>query len=124
MFALKDRTRLWLGLALVAIGIVVAMVGYAGVRDESDAALQLPYLLSAGVTSVALIGLGLVALRSHDDRVVFQRMGEMEEMVGELRESNSYLTRMLEAALLPDDVINLDGVKVVSGGNRSTSQVH
>jgi hypothetical protein len=51
-------------------------------------------------------------------------MGEMERTVGELRESNSYLTRMLEAALLPDDVINLDGVKVVSGGNRSTSQVH
>ncbi len=111
MFALKDRTRLWLGLALVAAGMVVALIGYAGVRDESDTALQMPYLLSAGIGSIALIGLGLVGLRSHDDRMVFERIGEMERAVGALRESNGYLTQMLEAALLPDDAINLDDAK-------------
>ncbi|HMC04717.1 MAG TPA: hypothetical protein VKJ83_04520 [Actinomycetota bacterium] len=103
MLALKDRTRLWLGLGLVAAGLLVALAGYLGVHNESDTALQLPYVMSAGTGALALLGLGLVAMRSHDDRVMLERLEATERTLTTLRDSNEYLTRLLEGALLPDD---------------------
>lgn len=100
---ISDRSRFWLGTILVVAGAAVLLAGYAQVRDESDVALQMPSILTAGFFAFALTGLGFVALRSHDDRAFVVRMSEMERTLGELRESNEYLTQMLEAALLPDD---------------------
>jgi len=100
---ISDRSRFWLGTILVLAGAAVLLAGYAQVRDESDVSLQMPSVLTAGFFAFALTALGLVALRSHDDRAFVVRLSEMERTLGELRESNEYLTQMLEAALLPDD---------------------
>ena len=48
--------------AVTAIGVVVVLVGYLGVRNESDVALQIPYLLSGGLGGLTLVGLGAVCL--------------------------------------------------------------
>jgi hypothetical protein len=103
MRSITDRSRVWLGTILVAAGAAVLLAGYAQVRDESDISLQMPYVLTAGFFAFALTGLGLVSLRSHDDHAFVSRLGEMERTLAELRESNEYLTQMLEAALLPDE---------------------
>jgi hypothetical protein len=103
MLAFKHHTRLWLGIGLVAAGMVVALTGYLGVHDESETALQLPYVMSAGIGAVALLGLGLVAMRSHDDRMLLERLDATERSLTALRDRNEYLTRLLEGALLSDD---------------------
>ena len=103
MRPISDRSRFWLGTSLVAAGAAVLLAGYVQVRDESDIALQMPYVLTAGFFAFALTGLGLASLRSHDDHAFAGRIGDMERTLDTLRESNEYLTEMLEAALLPDD---------------------
>jgi hypothetical protein len=106
MLVLKSRTRLWLGLGLVAAGMLVAVAGYLGVHNESDTALQLPYVMSAGIAALALLGLGLVAMRSDDDRLVLDRLQATERSLTALQDSNAYLTRLLEGALLSDDQLS------------------
>ena len=103
MRPILDRTRFWLGAVLVAAGAAVLVAGYAQVRNESDISLQMPYVLTAGFFAFALTSLGLVSLRSHDDHAFLTRLGEIERTLDEVRETNEYLTQMLEAALLPDD---------------------
>ena len=103
MLALRERTRMLLGLGLVAAGLLVALAGYLGVRNESDTALQMPFVMSAGISALLLLGLGLVALRSQDDRILLQRMETMERSLADMKESNEYLGHLLEAALLPDE---------------------
>jgi hypothetical protein len=106
MLALRNHTRLWLGIGLVAAGMVVALTGYLGVHDESETALQLPYVMSAGIGAVALLGLGMVAMRSHDDRMLLERLDATERSLTALRDRNEYLTRLLEGALLSDDQLS------------------
>ena len=106
MRPITDRSRFWLGTILVAAGAAVLLAGYVQVRDESDIALQMPYVLTAGFFAFALTGLGLAALRSHDDQAVAGRLVDMERTLDDLRESNEYLTQMLEAALLPDEELS------------------
>lgn len=103
MRPITDRSRFWLGTILVAAGAAVLLAGYLQVRDESDLALQMPYALTAGFFAFALTGLGLASLRSYDDHTFAGRLIDMERTLDDLRESNEYLTQMLEAALLPDD---------------------
>ena len=54
---------------LTVLGIVVVLVGYLGVRNEADVALQIPYLLSGGLGGLALVGLGALGLLQHQLRV-------------------------------------------------------
>src|SRR5687767_5231475 len=54
--------------ALTAIGVVVVLVGYLGVRNESDVALQIPYLLSGGLGGLVLVGLGALGLLQYQLR--------------------------------------------------------
>ena len=54
--------------ALTALGVVVVLVGYLGVRNESDVALQIPYLLSGGLGGLALVGLGALGLLQYQLR--------------------------------------------------------
>ena len=55
--------------ALTALGVVVVLVGYLGVRNESDVALQIPYLLSGGLGGLALVGLGALGLLQYQLRL-------------------------------------------------------
>lgn len=49
------------GGALLVAGVVVVLIGYIGIRDESSVELQLPYLASGGIGGLALVGLGISA---------------------------------------------------------------
>ena len=101
---LQDRSRLLVGGALVVIALVVLIVGYANIRDEIDVPAQMPYVLTAGVGSLILTGVGMVVMRSQEDRAILDRLGELETTNEDLRERLDYLTQLLEAALLPDAI--------------------
>lgn len=50
---------LYVAAAVLAVAGVLALLGgYVGLRNESDVALQLPYLLSGGVVGIFLLGAG------------------------------------------------------------------
>ena len=101
---LQDRSRLLVGGALVVVSLVVLIVGYANIRDEIDVPAQMPYVLTAGVGSLILTGVGMVIMRSQEDRAILDRLGELETTNEDLRERLDYVTQLLEAALLPDGV--------------------
>ncbi len=105
---LQDRSRLLVGGALVVVSLVVLIIGYANIRDEIDVPAQMPYVLTAGVGSLILTGVGMVIMRSQEDRAILDRLGELETTNEDLRERLDYLTRLLEAALLPEGVVEVD----------------
>lgn len=89
---------------LVVAALVVLVIGYARVRDEIQVAAQLPYLLTGGIGALVLTALGMVVLRSHHDGAVCDQLGLLEATSHELRGRVDYLSELLEAAFLPDDV--------------------
>ena len=68
--------RLAAGL-LTAAGVVSVLIGYLQLRDESYVVLQLPYLMSAGVGGLVLVGLGALALIQYQMRVQARRYAEV-----------------------------------------------
>lgn len=100
----QERGRLVIGGVLVVLALVVLIVGYANIRNEIDVPAQMPYVLSAGVGALILTGVGMVVIRSQDDRAVLDRVAAVEASNEDLRERLDYLTQLLEAALLPDEV--------------------
>ncbi len=72
--------------ALTAIGVVAVLIGYLGVRDQSDLALQIPYLVSGGLGGLALVGLGALALIQYQMRVQARRFTEMIESLDEWKD--------------------------------------
>lgn len=63
------------------LGLVAIVIGYLGVRDESDIVLQLPYLASGGVGGLALIGIGAMALIRAQMREQTARFAEVTEQL-------------------------------------------
>jgi hypothetical protein len=100
----RDHARQLVAGALVVAALVVLTIGYANIRDEIQVAAQMPYVLTGGIGALILTGLGMVVLRSQDDKAVLDRLGVVEATNDELRERVDYLTQLLETALLPDDV--------------------
>ena len=62
---------------LAALGVVVLLVGYLGVRNESDTALQMPYVVSGGLGGLGLMALGALALLHHHLRIQARRYAEI-----------------------------------------------
>lgn len=100
---LRDHSRQLVGGVMCVVALVVLLIGYANIRDEIQVAAQMPYVLTGGVGALLLAGLGMVVIRSQDDKAVLDRLGELETTNDELRERVDYLTQLLEAALLPDE---------------------
>ena len=101
---LRDYTRQLMGGVLCLVALVALLIGYANIRDEIQVAVQMPYVLTGGVGALLLAGLGMVVIRSQDDKTILDRLGELESTNDELRERVDYLTQLLETALLPDEV--------------------
>jgi hypothetical protein len=76
--------RPYLGWVLAAAGAVALFVGWFGVSGESLTAKQIPYLVSAGLTGVALFIMAGVFLATDDIRRQFERIGELERKVDDL----------------------------------------
>jgi len=100
----RDHARQLVAGVLVAAALVVLIIGYANIRDEIQVAAQMPYVLTGGIGALILTGLGMVVLRSQDDKNVLDQLSVLEATNDELRERVDYLTQLLETALLPDDV--------------------
>jgi hypothetical protein len=100
----RDHARQLIAAVLVVAALVVLIIGYANIRDEIQVAAQMPYVLTGGIGALILTGLGMVVLRSQDDKAVLDQLGILEATNDELRERVDYLTQLLETALLPDDV--------------------
>ena len=118
----RDHTRQLVAVALLVVAVVILVIGYSNIRDEINVAAQMPYVLTGGVGALILTGLGMVILRSQDDKTILDRLGSVEASNDELRERVDYLTQLLEAALLPDDATVSGKVepKIVSSGRTTT----
>jgi hypothetical protein len=106
----REHTRQLIGGGLVLAAVVVLLVGYISIRDEIYVAVQMPYVLIGGVGALLLAGLGMVVIRSQDDKAVLDRLAEVESTNYQLKERVDYLAQLLEAALLPDDSAEVRGV--------------
>jgi hypothetical protein len=73
--------------ALTVLGVVAVLIGYLGVRDQSDLALQVPYLVSGGLGGLALIGLGALALIQYQMRLQARRFIELTESLDEWKDA-------------------------------------
>lgn len=69
---------------LLLAGVIVLFVGWYGASGSPYAEEQIPYLISAGFSALALIGLGATAWLSSDLRDEWYRLRELERVVGEL----------------------------------------
>ncbi len=77
----------WIGLVACAAGFVLLLIAWSQVAGETNVALQLPYLVSAGFTGVALIMVGLtivnVAAKRRDGA---ERARQIDQLVSILEE--------------------------------------
>src|SRR5438270_7443780 len=76
-----------IGVALCVIGFVVVGYGWWRISKESIVALQMPYLISAGIGGALMLGLGGVLLVAHDLRLDQRRLEVIEATLGELRDA-------------------------------------
>ena len=79
-----SSARGYVGWLLALAGAVALFVGWFGISGEALTAKQLPYLVSAGLTGIALFILAGVFLATDDVRRQFERIGELERKVDDL----------------------------------------
>ena len=106
----REHSRQLIGGALIVGAVAVLVAGYVSIRDEIYVAIQMPYVLLGGVGALLLAGLGMVVIRSQDDKAVLDRLAEVEATNHQLRDRVDYLAQLLEAALLPDEAAEVRGV--------------
>jgi Flp pilus assembly protein TadB len=75
------------GVLVSAVGFILIAVAWAEVAGVTDVALQMPYLVSAGLTGLGLVMVGLlvinVAVKRQD---AAERRRQMEQLTEVLRE--------------------------------------
>jgi hypothetical protein len=76
--------RGYIGWLLALGGAIALFVGWFGISGEALTAKQLPYLVSAGLTGIALFILAGVFLATDDVRRQFERITELERKVDDL----------------------------------------
>jgi len=79
-----SSARGYVGWLLALGGAIALFVGWFGISGEALTAKQLPYLVSAGLTGIALFILAGVFLATDDVRRQFERITELERKVDDL----------------------------------------
>lgn len=77
-----DRVLAWL---LVTGGLVALLVGWRGVSSTPYLAEQMPYLVSAGMFGLFLLGLGATVWISADLRDEWRKLDELADLLVEHR---------------------------------------
>jgi hypothetical protein len=72
---------------LVAAGAVALLLGWIGMSGEAFPALQLPYLISGGITGVFVLGLGALCWLSADLRDEWTKLDRIEEALNRLADT-------------------------------------
>lgn len=84
----------WVGLLIAALGFAAIAFAWGKVAGLDNVALQLPYVMSGGLTGLALVMVGMtavnVAARRQDSA---QRARESQELKAVLRELRETLER-------------------------------
>ena len=82
-------TPTYLGIGIVAVGFVLLAVAWGGVAGKDNVALQVPYLVSGGLTGIALVLVGLtvvnVAAKRRDSALREQQIQLLAAALSELR---------------------------------------
>jgi hypothetical protein len=77
-----DRVLAW---SLVVAGLVALLIGWIGVSGTPYLAEQLPYLVSAGMLGLFLLGLGATIWISADLRDEWRKLDEVADLLAEHR---------------------------------------
>lgn len=79
------------GVLVVAAGFVLIAIAWSNVAGETSVALQLPYLVSAGITGLALVMVGLlvvnIAVKRQEGAERRQQMDLLAEILQDLKRS-------------------------------------
>jgi hypothetical protein len=85
--AADSAVPLWLGLIVSAFGFILLLVAWSQVAGETQVYLQLPYLVSAGLTGLALIMVGLTVINVvAKRRDAAERARQIDQLVSILEE--------------------------------------
>lgn len=84
--AFWDRGAAWL---LIGGGALCLLLGWLGASGTPYVEAQIPYVISGGLTGLALIGLGATMWLSSDLRDEWHRLHAVEEAVISLIETDS-----------------------------------
>jgi hypothetical protein len=79
-----ESARPYVGWILVVLGAVAIFLGWWGVSGQSLTAKQLPYLVSGGLTGIALVVIGAVFLATDHLRRQVGRLDGIERKVDDL----------------------------------------
>jgi hypothetical protein len=79
----------WAGLLVAAVGAVLLVVAWARTAALTDVALQVPYVVSAGLTGLGLVVVGMTVVsinaKAEDARERTRQLRELRELLAELR---------------------------------------
>jgi hypothetical protein len=79
----------WAGLLIAAAGAVLLVVAWARTAALTDVGLQVPYVVSAGLTGLGLVVVGMtvvsISAKVEDARERRRQLGELRELLAELR---------------------------------------
>jgi hypothetical protein len=104
-------------IALIALGAVVIAVGWIGVSGEAYPAKQLPFIISAGIGGMCILGLGAVLWLSSDLRDEWTALDRIQEALADLAGTNLVDRSGLEqAAALSGDSTTMTLVRSGTAG--------
>ena len=79
----------YLGILVTAAGFVVILLAWGRVAGQTAVPLQMPYLLSGGLTGLGLILIGVtlinVNVKRQDAAARERQMGQLREVLGEIK---------------------------------------
>ncbi|HTL22735.1 MAG TPA: hypothetical protein VL281_01755 [Mycobacteriales bacterium] len=79
----------WVGLLIAAAGAVLLVIAWARTAALTDVGLQVPYVVSAGLTGLGLVVVGMtvvsISAKVEDARERTRQLGELRELLAELR---------------------------------------
>ena len=96
-------------IALVAAGVVVVLVGWIGVSGEAYPAKQLPFIMSAGVGGVFILGVGALFWLSADLRDEWTKLDRIEEALVVLADTALVDRQALDRITPPAPPVEVDG---------------
>lgn len=81
----------WIGVLLATAGAILLVVCWVRTAALTNVALQVPYVVSAGFTGIALVVVGLtvvnIAVKREDAAERATQLGDLRELLAQIRET-------------------------------------
>jgi hypothetical protein len=91
LFAASSKFPTYAGVGVIAVGFVLIGIGWAKVAGLADVSMQMPYLVSAGISGLALVMVGLVvvvlAARRQDGDDLARQVERLTSVLEDLQRS-------------------------------------